>query len=155
MKIDQMQLIRAILAEVDRQHPKAGATTAQVNRVIEAADLIIAEFKRDPVWATPGMGLDAWLASDDTGLSSKAMAHHLAGGKCPINDILHYPHDATDFGRCHRFLEAVPEARPTVGRMATLSPAWDRLALQWTQLTDLYLAGKTTELTDTIRRLIA
>ncbi len=108
-----------------------------LNAIIEAADLIVDALNREPVRATPGMGLRAWLASDDTGLSSRFMAHICAGG--PGGDHYgHYPHDPSDFGRCLGFLEAVPEARENLDKLRQYGPEWGNYVATWAELERLY-----------------
>lgn len=47
-----------------------------------------------------------WALSDDTGISSKALAKHMIGNS-PVR--MSPPSDADDRGRCIRLLELVPE----------------------------------------------
>lgn len=167
MKYSQIHLISAVFKEIDRQMKEAGIkkearTLPQrhLNAVIDGVNAMLKEFERAEVPSTPGMGLAAWLASDDTGLSSRAMAHHIMGAHIDQRDSSAHPWDAADFGRCHRFLEAVPEARPLLGRMANVSTVWEHLIGAWDELTALYLEalrtkGNGSELTARIRALIA
>lgn len=167
MKYSQAHLVSAVFKEIDRQMkldgiPKEKRTleSHQINAVIAGVDLMLKGIERPAVRANPGMGLAAWLASDDTGLSSRAMAHHIMGAHIDQRDSSAHPWDAADFGRCHRFLEAVPEARPLLGRMANVSTVWEHLIGAWDELTALYLEalrtkGNGSELTARIRALIA
>ena len=145
-QINQIELVTAILTEVDRQAKergikKFGFVPFQLNSVCEHASAIVRETYRDPVVAVPNMGIDAWLRTDDTGRSSKAMAYHI----CHIpmiyasEDLRAYPRDPEDFGRCHRFLEAVPQARLNLGMMGPVSAIWSRLVDEWDSLTAIYL----------------
>lgn len=152
MKYSQAHLVAAVFKELDRQMkedgiPKDKRTLEQhqMNAVIEGVDLMLKGIERPAVRATPGMGLKAWLASDDTGLSSRAMAHHIMGAYIGDRDRNAFPWDASDFGRCHRFLEAVPEARPLLGRMANVSIVWGHLIGAWDELTALYLEALRTK----------
>lgn len=139
--VNQIDLVGAILSELDRQAKAQGLATLQahsrvMNEVIKSANAIIDSIERPIVMATDGMGLRAWLVCDDTGLSSMAMAHHLCGvGERNSN----HPLDASDFGRCHRFLQAVPEARAKLSEMWEVSRAWASLIDHWDELTALYL----------------
>src|SRR6185295_20410450 len=106
--LHQIQLVTDIFEAIKKQAPIEGVYGYQLNAVCEAANMIVDAFKREFVPATPGMGVDAWLACDDTGLSSKFMCHVLCR---PIGAECEWPRDAGDFGRCYRFLLAVPELR--------------------------------------------
>jgi hypothetical protein len=127
-----------------------------INAVIKAADAIKAECERESVKATAGMGLMEWLASDDTGLSSKFMAHVLCG-RPKVCDETRFPWDPSDFGRCHRFLEAVPNARESLDAMRQHGPVWAAYVDHWQEMTDLYLAelptGSCPKLYELMKRL--
>ena len=161
MIINQLNLVTAILTEISRQCKARKvpdeAPVHLCNAVIEAANLIVAQAARKPIMAREDMGLENWLASDDTGMSSKAMAHHLLGAACKEDIRLAHPHDPADFGRCHRFLQAVPEAVPLLPLMANVSPVWARLIAAWPELTALYLEelpfGKCPRLYETMKNL--
>jgi hypothetical protein len=139
-QVSQGQLVTAVVAELGRQ----GVTDAnerQMNAVIAAADLIAAAFARGHAAAAPGSGLAAWLASDDTGLSSRYLAYVLgtaAGERAPWAGNEH-PHDADDFGRCVRLLDAAPALRPHLPALAQgHGPVWAGLAAAWAELEALY-----------------
>lgn len=140
-----MSLFTAILAEVDRQAKEQGfdklrVEAYQLNAAAKGATQIVEEFNRDAVRAKADMGLSAWLGSDDTGLSSMAMAYNLfQKGNVSRGCETRHPLDPADFGRCHRFLEAVPGARDLLPKMAEVSETWKRLVGAWDELTALYL----------------
>ena len=102
--------------------------------------MIIDEVDRPKVQASQGMGLQAWLASDDRGLSSDWMAHIMFGvpNSRPWGDGA-YPHDPSDFGRCYRFLEAVPGARSRLDMMRDSGRIWNAYITHWKMLETLYL----------------
>lgn len=141
--ISQPELVGAILLHLDEQGVKE-MNTRQMNAVVAAANGIIAEFDREHVSAKPLMGLRAWLASDDTGLSSLFVAHVLAplAGlgyvHCDRGEDRDHPRDPADFGRCVRLLEAVPELRPHLPRMAEHGPVWAAIAAEWDTLEGWY-----------------
>lgn len=83
--------------------------------------------------------LISWLAGDDTGASSKALAHAAAG--VPGKDQSH-PHDPSDLGRCIRLIEAVPTVRAAVDTLAATGAYWKALAPKWDELTALYHAER-------------
>lgn len=148
VRIPQMELVTEIIDLVNRHAKRQGiknlpAEHYQINGIIAAANIIVEQMGRERRPATPGMGLSAWLNCDDTGTSSEAMAYRLTG-ICPPNmrnqeDKLAIPRDPDDFGRCHRFLEAVPDCRAKVPLMADVSETWAKLAAAWEELTALYL----------------
>ncbi|HFI1950511.1 TPA: hypothetical protein ACGPOM_002887 [Yersinia enterocolitica] len=67
--LNQLKIIAAINAEMNRQHPNIPADN-RMNVVIEAVNSICAEYAREPVDITPAMGLGNWLVSDKVGASS-------------------------------------------------------------------------------------
>jgi hypothetical protein len=78
-----------------------------------------------------------WLASGETGTSSKTMAFYLGFGVRPKDAS--YPLDPADFDRCLRLLEAVPALREQIPRLAMLSPEWERLAKRWDEVEKCHL----------------
>jgi hypothetical protein len=84
-----------------------------------------------------------WIAGDDTGTSSKAIwSHMMAGGAQPDGAFGGgHPHDADDFGRCHRLLTIEPAWRARIGEMARYSAEWAALAARWPDLTTMYEAA--------------
>jgi hypothetical protein len=77
-----------------------------------------------------------WMMTGSVGMSSKAMAAHLCGAPCDGS----YPHDPDDLNRCLLFLEAVPEARAELPRMATLNKVWAALVMRWEEIEAAFLA---------------
>jgi hypothetical protein len=73
-----------------------------------------------------------WLAGEDTGASSQAIAAHMLG--LPSDGA--YPHDPADLGRCLRLLRLVPEWETRIQEMARYGKAWELLLAQWS-----FLAG--------------
>lgn len=81
-----------------------------------------------------------WFATGERGISSEAMA-------CAVADITpneswgrfgNHPSDPDDFKRCVKFLDAVPEARQNLKKIAALSEVWARLVEHWDELEDLF-----------------
>lgn len=71
-----------------------------------------------------------WFSSGKTGASSKCMANYLTGRDCDGS----YPHDGGDFGRCLGLLEAVPELRPLLPKMAEVNRYWKAIAPRWDEI---------------------
>lgn len=145
-EFSQPELIGAILKWIDRRGIKT-LSSRKMNAVIAGANTIIEAIDQPDVMASPGMGLAAWLRSDDTGLSSLYMAWTLAplaGRSVPFSEHFTngspWPHDPADFGRCVRLLDAVPELRPHIAELTrTVHPApWQRIAAEWDALEALY-----------------
>ncbi len=70
-----------------------------------------------------------WHATGRRGLSSNAIFHHLLG--LPMEDKSAVPSDASDFARCRRLLEQVPDLVAKLPAMADLSPAWAAMVKNW------------------------
>lgn len=164
--ISQMNLVTGILGLLEK-HGVKDANSRHFNAVIQAADIIVAEFDRPNVPAMDGMGLAAWLRSDDTGLSSKHMARILCNIRvdCDVEEVRTgkppHPLDPDDFGRCYRFLRAVPlgpERARDVAYMGVSSREWAGLAAAWGELEQLYWAelptGKCPKLYERMQQLI-
>lgn len=99
-----------------------------------------------------------WMMSDDTGTSSKTIMHVMEGTSPPR--WVDVPADPSDFGRCHRLLEAFPLYRARLHEVAAMYPAWSALVREWDTLTELYVAaissgsGKAPDLYKLMKRLI-
>lgn len=95
-----------------------------------------------------------WIASDDTGISSKTIWAVMMNAEI---DYAHVPWDPADFGRCYRLLEAVPEWKPRLGEVAKKYPAWTGLVENWPELEALYLeelpTGKAPKLYQRMKQL--
>lgn len=130
MSVNQIGLIGAICKYLDRNGVKV-LNQRQYNAVIAGANTILDAIAKPHQPVVPGMGLDAWLKCDDTGVSSLYLAGILSGQfmRKPA-----YPHDADDFGRCVKLLQAAPELRANLGRMSDKSLAWDALVGRWDEL---------------------
>jgi hypothetical protein len=134
MSISQVNLV-ADISELLLKRGHGNVDPRHINAIIKAADIICTEFNRDSVPASEGMGLMAWFASDDTGTSSKWMAHVCAGGPPTRRD---YPYDPADFGRCYRFLRAVPQAREHLHKLKDSGPVWAAYVDRWDEMERLY-----------------
>ncbi|HEM8140327.1 TPA: hypothetical protein U2M34_003263 [Providencia rettgeri] len=139
MQLSQINLISAISTEIEKQIPGIPAEPRHMNAIIKAATLVCDEFKKPLVKASKGMGLTAWLASDDVGLSSKYMASVLSEQFYASNN---YPRDPADLGRCIRLLVAVPELASQLHEMKACSPQWSAVIDNWEKWKDLYEAGE-------------
>jgi hypothetical protein len=77
-----------------------------------------------------------WIASDDTGLSSRALCNALTN--YPRKVTRAYPRDPEDFGRCHRML-ATLGLRHRINEAAAISPVWARMVARWPEMEALWL----------------
>jgi len=97
------------------------------------------------VLSEDGIGLRAWLESDDTGQSSLYMVALLADSSVWIPKREHYlalrpyPLDPDDFGRCFRLLQAVPSLREHLPKLAEYGgDVWAAYIANWSELESLY-----------------
>lgn len=148
---DQIPLVTAITNELSRQQPNLPADH-RMNAVIKAANDIIAEYAREPRMVTTGMGLRAWLLSDETGNSSQYMAFVLSktDGGWP-EDLAPaprqaYPRDPDDLGRCFNLIDAVPEFGGRIPEMADKGAHWMAVTSNWARWLEMYHAGDTDQL---------
>jgi hypothetical protein len=141
---DQIKLIAAIGNELNRQCSGLPADE-RFNTIIAAATSIVNEYARTPVTASKGMGLNAWLVSDDTGSSSRFMARVLSAPE-QIDQHGDYPRDADDLGRCFRLIEAAPELAQNLERMKQCGPHWKLVILNWEKWKDLYESEESNKL---------
>jgi len=77
-----------------------------------------------------------WFANGRVGLSSKAMATAVAGID---SKETYYPSDPDDLNRCLLFLEAVPEAREHLDKVAKLSDYWAALIDRFDEVEKCFL----------------
>ena len=77
-----------------------------------------------------------WFATGRVGASSKAMACAVAD--LPISDRYH-PADPDDLNRCLLLIEAVPEIRDHMDKVAAISGTWARLVARWDEIEQCFL----------------
>ncbi len=77
-----------------------------------------------------------WLANGSVGASSKAMAFAVQGVSSKERS---HPWDPADLDRCLLFLEAVPEARKHMDKIAKLSPTWALMVDHWDEIEKTFL----------------
>ena len=145
-----MDLVLSIIRELDRQNPGVEVISRQMNSIIDAANSIIREFERPYTPAGENVGRDAWLKSDDVGLSSRYLAY--MAGLIGYAEYAH-PHDSGDFGRCLSLIRACPKAFADLSRLPRDQKTWAKLLASWNELTELHGKGEHSELTRRIREL--
>ena len=79
-----------------------------------------------------------WMASDDTGVSSKAIVMVMNRITPTRRWSLDHPHDPSDLGRCIRLLALIPEYRIRLDEMKIVSDTWSDLVTHWHELEELY-----------------
>lgn len=80
-----------------------------------------------------------WATGRDTGSSSKAILAVMTGAKPASRHD--YPCDGGDLGRCLRLLDLIPEWKPRMGEMRTVSPQWAALVDHWDELDRMHANG--------------
>lgn len=79
--------------------------------------------------------LAAWFGGIDKGASSETMAVAALTGFAP--DRADYPHDPSDFGRCARLIDRIPEVRQAAfSALANHGTVWPRLIAAWDEIHD-------------------
>lgn len=91
-----------------------------------------------------------WFVTGARGISSEAIACTVVGLK---PRFACHPIDQHDFKRCVMFLDAVPEARKHLDKVAMLSKTWAILVENWDELETLYRSGNLSKLYSQMRRL--
>ena len=134
--VNQMDLVNAISNEITKQNPELPFEPSLYNKIIEAANMVVAECGRERVYSRKGMTPAEWLASDDVGLSSSYMITVLTsiGHPSPNGDA---PRDADDLGRCIRMVKACG-LEDKVSLMLDMGQQWKRIAKNWEHLVKLY-----------------
>jgi len=82
-----------------------------------------------------------WLAGRDTGISSLTIYYVMNGKRQYLSDdtFEHSPPcDPSDFGRCYRLLQLVPEWRAHLSDVAAAFPEWAPFVREWAKLEQLY-----------------
>lgn len=104
--------------------------------VIAARDARIAELE----------GVVGWLSGGDTGMSSRWMLQVFYGIPMEHEDEHGaYPYDPSDFGRCHRFLQAFPNAKKNLDKLRESGPEWSAYIDHWGEMERLYEEERPTE----------
>lgn len=87
------------------------------------------------------MAVLIWMSEGETGLSSKSLARETAGLPHPTSGLfcgIWAPSDPADLRRCRLLIDAVPEARQAVDKLAAKHDGWRGLAADWDEINRLY-----------------
>lgn len=98
----------------------------------------------------------SWMLSGDTGQSSESLCAIYLGLAQKWWNIVRWPHDPDDFGRCVRFLRDCVDAdkREALVKIAGgYRKEWRAIADNWKHLNDLYADGANEELYKEMKRL--
>ena len=80
-----------------------------------------------------------WLASGDTGSSSKAIMLWLSSGTTDKKWGPDTPRDAGDLARCLRLLEIIPEWHDRMPEMASAGGLWPTFMTYWNEIVATFL----------------
>jgi hypothetical protein len=103
-----------------------------------------------------------WLDNGRVGSSSATMCgvlfpnlrnHHKLADNVDYDDNfkISWPHDNSDFDRCMKFLEAVPEAKSRLSELSSLSKEWEGLVSNWDKIESLINNKQSDEAYDLIK----
>ena len=87
---------------------------------------------------------NAWIDSDDTGISSETIWSVMTGRKFFPGRLGWRgatPSDADDFGRCYRLIEKIPMWRKRLPEVAKVYPRWATIVREWDRLSGLHEAA--------------
>ncbi|MFA0809327.1 hypothetical protein [Microbulbifer epialgicus] len=136
VNVSQIDIVSAILNKIHEACPNQLLSPCQVNTIHNAATMVLEVLHTREVRAAPGIGLEAWLRTEDVGASSKFMASILAQ-EHGIKAMPTHPIDPSDFARCRKLLSAVPELEDRLELMADQSEVWKRLVERWSEICEL------------------
>lgn len=80
-----------------------------------------------------------WFATGKTGVSSEAMAFAAAGIENKSSFGNSTPSDPSDFNRCLKLLNQVPEIKEHFPKIAELSDQWSLLISRWDEVEESFL----------------
>jgi hypothetical protein len=142
-QVSQITLASVLMKVVTQTYPELTINRRQYNAVLNAANTLAEELNKPHVAASDNIGLEAWLATDDVGLSSKFLALKLSGAP----EALEYahPHDSVDFKRCCKMLKAIPELQSKLSNIAKESDVWAGLVEDWDTVNKLIDNDECTE----------
>jgi hypothetical protein len=100
--------------------------------------------------APAGSGLNAWLKSDDAGISAVALAALTMGREQIARDVdvQFVPRDLEEFSRSLSLIHACPTVRSGIAGIPQARPGspWARLAARWEEAENLHKEGRGVEL---------
>lgn len=129
---------RSSYCECDPGQCSSGRVDKRAETAAELADIAAISAKLAPAGPLPADALRRignWLLGDDTGISSKTMAAIALGSdQGYMSWHVDAPHDPSDFARCYRLVQAVPEIRAAFPRIAERVPPFAGILERWDEL---------------------
>jgi hypothetical protein len=150
-QVSQMTLVTGIMSLVGKEYPNLDVNTRQYNAIISAANSLADVLNKPHETAKENMGLEAWLLSDEVGMSSKFLAFKLSGSPLAMTGYEH-PYDAADFQRCRKMLDAIPELKSRLNLVASESKVWAGLIEEWDLICQLIDDDKCSEAYELINK---
>jgi hypothetical protein len=129
-QVSQMTLVTGIMGFIGDKYPELEVNARHYNAIISAANTLTDALNTPHESSKENMGLEAWLVSDEVGMSSKFLAFKLSGSPLALSEYEH-PYDPDDFQRCRKMLDAVPELKDKLNIMANESKVWAGLVQDW------------------------
>lgn len=83
-----------------------------------------------------------WLLHGEHGISSKNMFAVLSGGYSKSDGKLMTPCDPSDFNRCSKLLQAVPQWKTELNKLKPVSETWSKLVDNWDKLETMLVEAK-------------
>ena len=125
----------------------------QLNEITQKCNDIIAIVSRDPVRAERNSGLEAWVNSDDTGMSSMYLLSKLEPSFVlrPTPDYA-TPHDSSDLVRCINLMDAAPELKENFSALDE-DPYWRELLEFWSTVESYFYLRQHEDLSNFIKTL--
>ena len=81
-----------------------------------------------------------WIVNGRTGISSRTMWAALNDAYDQESGASYdIPHDAADFGRCYRYVEATGLSLEDIQQVGEIIPWWKPITDEWESLCELYL----------------
>jgi hypothetical protein len=80
-----------------------------------------------------------WLVTGETGISSEAIAYQIAGIENWRKWHTH-PSDPSDFKRCLKLVNLIPEIRSRLNELRSLSIEWNALVEHWKEVEDCFMS---------------
>jgi hypothetical protein len=129
-EVSQITLVTGIMNFISVTYPNLDVNTRHYNSIITAATTLADSLNTPHQDSTSNIGLEAWLQTDEVGMSSLFLAHRLSESPLAICEYAH-PYDIDDFMRCRRMLEAIPELKQKLGGVSNESKIWSGLVKDW------------------------
>lgn len=83
-----------------------------------------------------------WLLHGEHGISSKNMFAVLSGGYSKSDGKLMTPSDPSDFNRCSKLLQAIPQWKNELNKLKQVSETWSKLVDNWDKLETMLVEAK-------------